>query len=88
MSHRMCAKCNNVVDNKCWNDDICPQCNSNNWADPTEHNNEWSIIYKYQTKNIELQGKLDLALKQLEITQELFKDEGLDNSVVISMIKD
>lgn len=35
----------------------------------------------------EYETKIRLAISQLEYVQELYKKEGLDNSIVISMLK-
>ncbi len=48
MSHRMCAKCKTVVDNIFYSEDYCPDCRSQEWADPNDHNDEWSLINKLQ----------------------------------------
>ncbi len=55
MSNRMCANCKNVVSNTCYSGDICPNCDSNEWASPLDHNDEWEIIRKLQTENIILE---------------------------------
>ena len=48
MSNRMCASCKNVVSNTCYSGDICPNCDSNEWASPLDYNGEWEIIRKLQ----------------------------------------
>jgi hypothetical protein len=53
----MCAKCNNVVDNTCYQGDICPKCKSPEWAFPDGCNMEWDIIYKLQRDKFMLEGR-------------------------------
>jgi len=52
MSHRMCANCGSVVCNRVYQKNTCPDCNENDWANPTEHNDEWATIYGLQIDNV------------------------------------
>lgn len=48
MSHRMCAKCKTVINNRHTVSMKCPRCGSLEMANPSEHNDEWAMIYKLQ----------------------------------------
>jgi len=66
MSHRMCADCKTVINNRITNSIKCPDCGSLNMADPNEFNNEWAMLYKAQCKLLEQEFKISQLEKCLE----------------------
>ena len=71
MSHRLCANCNRVVNNDFCPQFSCPYCGKEDWADPTEHNDEWNTIYKQQIE-IDL---LKQQLKKAHVVVDFYGDK-------------
>lgn len=88
MSNRMCAFCNHVVSNTCWNKDHCPVCECNDWADPLESHGEWEIIRKLQTKLLERTFDLKKSLKDSTQREHNLYHENEKLKEIVRMYKD
>lgn len=52
MSYRCCKTCDQVSDNRVWDDDYCQNCKDTNWLSPLDDERDWGQMYKDQNKEL------------------------------------